>query len=94
MVTDLFLLQQRQGVGQQSHPEASGGDLGRHEGEQQLSRLAEALLSVQLVELSVLPYGWQRSNVFRLRHRPKSILPDYNSANATIDVIIQYRSAL
>lgn len=28
---DLFLLQQRQGVGQQCHPEAAGGDLGRHE---------------------------------------------------------------
>lgn len=54
-VTDLFLLQQRQGVGQQGHPEAAGGDLGRHEGEEQLGRLAEALLSVQLVELAVLP---------------------------------------
>lgn len=55
VVTDLFLLQQRQGVSQQSHPEAPGGDLGRHEGEEQLSRLPEALLSVQLVELTVLP---------------------------------------
>jgi len=53
-VTDLFLLQQRQGVGQQSHPEAPGGDLGHHEGEEQLGRLAEALLSVKLVELTIL----------------------------------------
>lgn len=56
MVTDLFLLQQRQGVGQQSHPETPGGDLGRHEGEEQLCCLATALLSVQLVELTILPY--------------------------------------
>lgn len=56
MVTDLFLLQQRQGVGQQSHPETPGGDLGRHEGEEQLCRLATALLSIQLVELTILPY--------------------------------------
>lgn len=55
-VTDLFLLQQRQGVGQQRHPEAAGGDLGRHEREEQLGRLAEALLPVQLVELPVLPW--------------------------------------
>lgn len=67
-VSDLFLLQQRQGVGQQSHPEASGGDLGRHEGEEQLGRLAEALLSVQLVELAVLPYERQDGNIFRLQH--------------------------
>ena len=36
MVTDLLLLEQRQRVGEQSHPEAPGGDLCRHEGEQQL----------------------------------------------------------
>ncbi len=68
-VTDLFLLQQRQSVGQQSHPEASGGDLCRHEGEKQLGRLAEALLSVQFVELPVLPYERQDSSSFRLQHR-------------------------
>lgn len=55
MAADLFLLQQRQSISQQSHPEAPGGDLGRHEGEEQLRRLPEALLSVQLVELTVLP---------------------------------------
>lgn len=65
MMTDLFLLQQRQGVGQQRHPEASGGDLGRHEGEEQLGRLAEALLAVQLVELAVLPYVRQDGKRFQ-----------------------------
>lgn len=55
-MTHLLLLQQRQGVGQQRHPEAAGGDLGRHEGEEQLGRLAKALLPVHLVELAVLPY--------------------------------------
>lgn len=55
MVTaDLFLLQQRQGIGQQRHPEAAGGDLGRHEREEQFCRFGEALLSVQFVELPVL----------------------------------------
>lgn len=55
MVTaDLFLLKQRQGIGQQCHPEAAGGDLGRHEREEQFCRFGEALLSVQFVELPVL----------------------------------------
>lgn len=60
MVTaDLFLLQQRQGIGQQCHPEAAGGDLGRHEREEQFCRFREALLSVQFVELPVLSWGWE-----------------------------------
>lgn len=54
-MTDLFLLQQRQCIGQQSHPETAGGDLGRHEGEEKLGCFSEALLSVQFVELPIFP---------------------------------------
>ena len=36
---DLFLFQQGQGICQQSHPEASGSNFGRHEGEKELSGL-------------------------------------------------------
>lgn len=59
-MTHVFLLQQRQGVGQQSHPEASGGDLCRHEGEEKLRRFTEAFLSVKLVKLTVLPWKQEK----------------------------------
>lgn len=63
-VTDLFLLQQWQSVSQQGHPEAPGSDLGCHEGEEELSCLAEALLSIQLVEFAVLSYKSSREQMF------------------------------
>ncbi len=50
----LFLLQQRQRIGQQRHPQIARSDLRCHEGQQEFGRLGETILTVEPVKLTVL----------------------------------------